>query len=140
MKTKRPDMLRAPIKKNWFEMTLSGEKQEEYRDITDYWITRIANVIGIDRQDVIKTAEKGNVGFDLMLTMGYGNDCPHLRSYVFLGVGIGNPKWGASGQKQFIFRHRFFIQICFGQNRKTAEQLENVFFEGCLPERIGENQ
>lgn len=138
MRTKRPDMLRAPIKGHWFRMTLSGEKQEEYRDITDYWITRIANVIGIDRQDVIKTAEEGNVGFDFMLTMGYGNDCPHLRSHVILGIGIGNPAWGASGQKQFIFRHWFFKQVCFGQNRKTAGQLEDVFFKGCLPKRIGE--
>ena len=34
-------MLILPIKKRWFDMILSGEKKEEYRDITPYYETRV---------------------------------------------------------------------------------------------------
>lgn len=29
-------MLTLPIKKKWFDMIISGEKKEEYREITPY--------------------------------------------------------------------------------------------------------
>lgn len=33
--------LRIPvIKRKWFEMTKSGEKKEDYREITEYWFKR----------------------------------------------------------------------------------------------------
>ena len=120
-------MLRAPIKEKWFRMTLSGEKEEEYRDITPYWTTRLANVIGVPVKDVIKTAEKGNITLDLMLTAGYGGGCPSLVSCVTLAVGIGRPEWGASGQRQFIFHHHHFRSVMFG-NKKNWEELEKLFY------------
>ncbi len=33
-------MLTLQIKKKWFDMILSGEKKEEYREIKPYYITR----------------------------------------------------------------------------------------------------
>ena len=39
-------MLILPIKKRWFDMILSGEKKEEYRDITPYYETRFKNLWG----------------------------------------------------------------------------------------------
>ena len=33
-------MLTLPIKKKWFDMILSGEKKEEYREIKPYWFIR----------------------------------------------------------------------------------------------------
>lgn len=38
-------MLVLPIKKKWFDMIASGEKKEEYREIKDYYDTRIGNVL-----------------------------------------------------------------------------------------------
>lgn len=38
-------MLTLPIKKKWFDMILSGEKKEEYREIKPYYETRFANVL-----------------------------------------------------------------------------------------------
>lgn len=35
--------LHLTLKKKWFDMTLSGEKTEEYREINMYWITRLLN-------------------------------------------------------------------------------------------------
>lgn len=36
-------MLTLPIKKKWYDMILSGEKKEEYREIKPYYTTRFAN-------------------------------------------------------------------------------------------------
>jgi hypothetical protein len=33
--------LQLSLKKNWFEMTKSGEKTEDYREITPYWANRL---------------------------------------------------------------------------------------------------
>lgn len=35
--------LTLPLKKKWFDMIKSGEKLEEYREITEYWIRRLIN-------------------------------------------------------------------------------------------------
>jgi len=32
--------LHLNLKRKWFDMILSGQKTEEYRDITDYWVRR----------------------------------------------------------------------------------------------------
>lgn len=37
-------MLTLPIKKKWFDMILSGEKKEEYREINDYYRVRFCNL------------------------------------------------------------------------------------------------
>ena len=40
-------MLTLPIKKKWFDMILSGEKKEEYREIIPYYTTRFKNYCGL---------------------------------------------------------------------------------------------
>lgn len=39
-------MLTLPIQKRWFDMILSGEKKEEYREIKEYYETRFRNLFG----------------------------------------------------------------------------------------------
>lgn len=39
-------MLTLPIRKKWFDMILSGEKKEEYREIKEYYETRFQNLFG----------------------------------------------------------------------------------------------
>ena len=38
-------MLTLPIKKKWFDMILSGEKKEEYREIKPYYDSRFKSYI-----------------------------------------------------------------------------------------------
>ena len=38
-------MLVLPIKKKWFDMILSSQKKEEYREIKPYYKTRFYNAI-----------------------------------------------------------------------------------------------
>lgn len=40
--------LHLNLKKKWFDMILSGEKTEEYREIKIYWIIRLVSAIFID--------------------------------------------------------------------------------------------
>ena len=40
------DMLVLPIKKKWYDMILSGEKTEEYREIKSYYDSRFESVFG----------------------------------------------------------------------------------------------
>jgi len=37
--------LHLNLKKKWFDMILSGEKKQEYREIKKYWINRLLNLI-----------------------------------------------------------------------------------------------
>ena len=37
-------MLVLPIKKKWFDMILSGEKKEEYREIKRYYESRLPGI------------------------------------------------------------------------------------------------
>jgi len=37
------ETLNLNLKKKWFDMTLSGVKKEEYREIKPFWIRRLTN-------------------------------------------------------------------------------------------------
>ena len=39
-------MLTLPIKKKWYDMIIAGIKQEEYREIKDYYDSRLLNLFG----------------------------------------------------------------------------------------------
>lgn len=47
MKDKEKNLLILPTKKKWFDMVLSGEKPEEYREMKPYWDVRIAKWLDI---------------------------------------------------------------------------------------------
>lgn len=37
------EVIHLTLKKKWFDMILSGEKKEEYREMKPYWNTRLRN-------------------------------------------------------------------------------------------------
>lgn len=83
-------MLTLPIKKKWFDMILSGEKTEEYREIKPYWTTRFAKVF--EFTDGIPTGEDAQ---EIILRNGYGTNAPYIKVLCSLQVKTGNPEWGA---------------------------------------------
>lgn len=89
-------MLTLPIKKKWFDMILSGEKTEEYRDITPYYISRFmhlwqGSLIG------------GKAERRICFRNGYRSDSPSFVAVVTLDIGYGKPEWGAEqGVKYYI--------------------------------------
>ena len=47
-------VLTLTISKEWYELIVAGEKNEEYREIKPYWASRLVN----------QNSESGMVGFD----------------------------------------------------------------------------
>lgn len=88
-------MLILPIKKKWYDMILSGEKKEEYREIKPYYETRFRNVWGYPAY----WGERHLVCF----RNGYSKNSPNFVAECTLSLGYGKPEWGAfPGQKYYI--------------------------------------
>lgn len=95
-------MLTLPIRKKWFDMILSGNKKEEYREIKPYYSTRFCNCFGIivrkDRSIVRPCLGKQPV----MFRNGYSGNSPSFIAMCSVTVGPGREEWG--GRKgQTIF-------------------------------------
>ena len=80
-------MLILPIKKKWFDMILSGEKKEEYREIKPYYISRFPTTFE---------------SFSVMFRNGYSKNSPSFIAKVKLSVGKGRPEWGAEENQQYF--------------------------------------
>jgi hypothetical protein len=85
-------VLHLTLKKKWFDMIDAGIKTEEYRELKDYWITRLHNR---DYDEV-------------QFRHGYKTNAPTMRFKV-LGfsayIGTGNPEWGAKvGIEYFVIK------------------------------------
>lgn len=83
--------LRLTIKKKWFDLIVSGEKKEEYREIKEYWIKRIwpdykqaAFVKGSKTHDLVK------------LVNGYSKSSPSVTLELLdVSAGLGSQSLGA---------------------------------------------
>lgn len=106
-------MLTLPIKRKWFDMILTGEKLEEYREIKPYWTKRILKEMGFSEEhweDVMECLVKMNTlrCFDVLFRNGYGNCVPEFIAECSISIGNGKTEWGAIPEENyFIFRiHR----------------------------------
>lgn len=77
-------MVILPIKKKWYDMILSGEKKEEYREIKPYYTTRFKNENMMDGS-----------AHDVLFRNGYSSTSPSFMAKCRLRVGTGNSNWGA---------------------------------------------
>ena len=82
--------LTLPIKKRWFDMILSGEKKEEYRQLSDYWKTRFRNIGLLDGEGNPTGKEA-----DIYLRNGYSSDAPTAKIRCGLKIDRGRQEWGA---------------------------------------------
>ena len=86
-----------PIKKQWYDMILSGEKKEEYRDIKPYYIARFRNLIASQGLRTI------GAGVEIEFRNGYSKSSPSFVAKCSVRRGTGNPEWGAEpGREYFI--------------------------------------
>lgn len=81
-------ILHMTLKKQWFDMILSGKKKEEYRELKPYWTTRLVG----KKFDIVRFKN------------GYSKDSPVMDVELLnKRVGFGNKKWGAeSGKKYYV--------------------------------------
>ncbi len=101
-------MLVLPIKKQWFDMILSGEKKEEYRDIKPYYTKRFLHR-GLLKEvvDVRSPQKEPKIVNDgqnyILFRNGYSATSPSFEALVSISIGKGNPNWGAEpGIKYYV--------------------------------------
>ena len=120
--------LHLSLKEKWFRMIQSGEKREEYREITPYWMKRLCYLLvnrgdgWIDRytmtegeaRNVIEHLDEdlrnGNIEMrsftHVHFTLGYpkaDDAARHMtRQIAGITIGTGRPEWGAVEGKQYF--------------------------------------
>lgn len=101
-------MLTLPIKKKWFDMILSGEKKEEYREIKPYYMTRFRNMMSVHSlvsdNAVIERLRKDQDRFlyRIQFRNGYGKNSPSFVAKCTLSIGTGKEEWGAEKDKEYF--------------------------------------
>lgn len=105
-------MLILPIKKKWLDMIMSGEKDEEYREIKKYWTVRIVRWLGFQDSETETVMEllksQGTIkAKPVVLQNGYGRNARQVEILCTLSVGAGKEEWGAVPGKEY---YRFHIQ------------------------------
>lgn len=124
-------ILDLPLKAQWYLMQESGEKPEEYREITPYWCNRLLGQYPFGIKDYWEPVLKRT--FEIFKEHGkripqsyyhrlvrlYGvRDYTHVRlRYGYtkrtfthkidsITIGYGKPEWGAPSDKEvFIIKH-----------------------------------
>lgn len=89
-------MLILPIKKKWYDMILSGEKKEEYREIKPYYTTRFKNIHLLSHNNIPELWTE-----EIMFRNGYSADSPSFTATVRLTIGNGRLEWGAEPGKEY---------------------------------------
>lgn len=111
-------ILHLILKGKWYDMIVSGEKPEEYREIIPYWEKRLLNYSAI-KADYQRLAMRkfllGSACRDVCAeySRGYTHVCFHrgytstTTTYEYKGmtIGKGRPEWGAPEDKEvFIIK------------------------------------
>lgn len=118
-KGKDNKMLILPVKKKWFDMVLSGEKMEEYREIKPYWDVRIAKWLDIkptkeNIEEIKRLLSCGNLSWIPSLKAkfinGYGSSRPSFVADCAISIGTGRKEWGAEPGKEYYVIHIKWIK------------------------------
>lgn len=92
-------ILHLSLKEKWYRKIESGEKKEEYREITPYWVKRLTDTDNFLDAKHIPFRHYDAVEFSL----GYPKKENTSRRMTFeiasIGIGVGNTKWGAPTDK-----------------------------------------
>lgn len=101
-------MLILPIKKQWYDMILSGEKKEEYREIKSYYTKRFDNQLN---RKLTIGGKKGTLNewlrtdikyyLDVKFRNGYSSASPSFNAKCQLMIGKGRSEWGAEPGKEY---------------------------------------
>jgi hypothetical protein len=96
------------LKRKWFDMILSGEKKQEYRELSDYWKVRFEKLFPLEH--------KGEVFLPIIETIVFSNGYAKDRRQIeveWKGTMIsgGKIEWGAEdGKKYYVFQLGKIIQ------------------------------
>ena len=114
--------LQLSLKQKWFELTKSGIKTEDYREINDYWKKRLLNFSALYEPACVVTFFKTkNINLYLKkfktntMTLGYpkSSDTERIIKLEHKGIEIrtGNPEWGAEPDRlYFVILHGSVVE------------------------------
>lgn len=102
-------MLILPIKGKWFHMIRTGEKEEEYREMKEYWDKRLLKAFGLVTEaqrsrfrkplciahGKICRSEQETEERWVCFRNGYASNSPTLYAKCTLTIGTGREEWGA---------------------------------------------
>lgn len=135
-------MLTLPIRKKWFDMILSGEKKEEYREIKEYYETRFQNLFGaitihplyppdnfLDRSEfellqgeaVPEEIRKDRVQ-EIIFRNGYSKNSEAIKAGCRLWIGKGRPKWGAEQNKQYYILEILNVEKMAADEKRVGDE------------------
>ncbi len=80
-------------------MIMSGEKTEEYREITPHYKSRFKNIFCMHPYSCIPA---GGDTHEIMLRNGYSRKSPSGIVTVSLSIKTGRPEWGAEQGKEYF--------------------------------------
>jgi len=106
MRNEMFNILPLTIKKKWFDMILSGEKKEEYRDIKPFYDSRLSNALGYPTH-IIQTVFKKQKSepFLVKFINGYSKNSPSFVVECRLSIGTGKEEWGAEKDALYYILH-----------------------------------
>ncbi len=103
-------MLVLPIKKEWFDMIVAGDKKEEYKEIKPYYDKVLGNVfIGfpftkaiVENLNSIKSYDASQIkNAEIIFRNGYKYNSPKVKCLCTLDIGQGKEEWGARPNKEY---------------------------------------
>ncbi len=100
--------LKLTLKRRWFDKIASGDKTEEYREIKEFYYSRLTVEVEFttennpDPQYRTERRQYDQVQF----TNGYGKHRPRITlECKGISIGTGKPEWGAEpGKEYFVIR------------------------------------
>lgn len=115
-------MLVLPIKKKWFDMIVSGEKKEEYREIKPYYNKILGNIfIGfpfteaiIENYKSIKDYDENQIksNVEIIFRNGYKYNSPSVRCKCWLDIATGKEEWGAiPGKNYYVLKILDILEV-----------------------------
>lgn len=102
----REKKITLPIKKQWFDMILNGQKKQEYREIKPYYTKRLCNMFDLGEKSLLDWLHRGSFqNIDVTFRNGYSGNSPSFTVPCMLFIGKGKEEWGAvPGVEYFIFQ------------------------------------
>ena len=94
-------MLVLPIKKKWFDMIVSGEKKEEYREIKPYYDKRLLNYFEYTDYGTFIVINP-YITKPIIFRNGYSKNSPQIKCLCSLDMRIGKEEWRSGGWQKIL--------------------------------------
>ncbi len=98
------DTIKLTLKKKWFDMILSGQKTEEYRELKQFWNTRLSRLYPYktEKETYYPTVETIQFFNGHCFFKKYPN---FIIEFKEAEISTGKPEWGAKdGEKYHVIR------------------------------------